>query len=43
VLLERWLPDARDVSFARLTQVTQTALGKAFRDERYRGRTTSVV
>src|SRR4051794_17308984 len=32
VLLERWLPDARDDTLARFTNITQTALGKAYLD-----------
>ncbi len=38
VLMEYWLPAAREDSLARLTQITQTALGKAYRDQHFRGR-----
>ena len=38
VLMEYSLPAARKDSLARLTQITQTALGKAYRDQHFRGR-----
>ena len=34
VLLERWLPGAREDTLARLANITQTALGKAYADQR---------
>src|SRR4051794_10431186 len=43
VLLERWLPDARDDTLARFTNVTQTALGKAYADQRYPTRASRVA
>ena len=36
VLLERWLPGAREDTLARLANITQTALGKAYADHVYR-------
>ena len=36
VLLERWLPGAREDTLARLANITQTALGKAYADQVYR-------
>ena len=35
VLLERWLPGAREDTLARLANITQTALGKAYADQVY--------
>ena len=36
VLLERWLAGAREDTLARLANITQTALGKAYADHVYR-------
>ncbi|MDA0164094.1 DEAD/DEAH box helicase family protein [Solirubrobacter ginsenosidimutans] len=42
VLLERWLPHARDDTLARLTNIIQTALGKAYLDKVYATRASQV-
>ncbi len=43
VLLERWLPAARDDTLARFANVTQTALGKAYADQRYTTRASQIA
>ena len=42
VLLERWLPHARDDTLTRLTNITQTALGKAYAGQVYATRESQV-
>ena len=43
VLLERWLPEARDDTLARFTNITQTALGKAYLDHDYSTRASQIA
>src|SRR4051794_9432242 len=43
VLLGRWLPAARDDTLARLANITQTALGKAYSGKSYPTRTSQVA
>jgi superfamily II DNA or RNA helicase len=43
VLVNSWLPKAQSTTLADLTNVTQTARGKAVRDQSYRGRPEQIT